>query len=151
MLFLDKLVWPAELTMFVKNRFGIKSYLYDGLQTFRTILGRNPDKNRNPYTNKVPIENPLYFYRAQPCTDITSFLSGPYFYRGFDFCPGSCPKWSWLFWNRHMKSGKAVATVVAHVLVHIWEWKIIGIWFFVIGLNYPSPPQRSLQKVPPAL
>ena len=58
MLFLDKLVWPAELTMFVKNRFGIKSYLYDGLQTFRTILGRNPDKNRTPYKNKVTIETP---------------------------------------------------------------------------------------------
>jgi len=30
---------------------------YDGFQQFRTILGRNPDIRRNPYKNKVPIEN----------------------------------------------------------------------------------------------
>ena len=59
----------------------LQRVICDGFQKFKTILGRNPDIRRNPYKNKVPIENPLYFYRAQPCTDITSFLSGPYFIR----------------------------------------------------------------------
>ena len=46
---------------------------YDGVQQIRSILGRNPDKSRTPYKNKVGTENSLYFYRAQPCTNITSF------------------------------------------------------------------------------
>ena len=46
-------------------------YIYDGVNKIRTILGRNPDKSRNTYKNKVLIIKLLYFYRAQPCTIIT--------------------------------------------------------------------------------
>jgi len=64
----------------------------------------------------VKMEDTLYFYcyssRAQPA-DITSFLSEPYFYRGFDSCPGSCQKMVLNFWKPSMKEGSndAAATM----------------------------------------
>ena len=71
--------------------------LHDSFKQIRTVLGRNPDKSRNPYENKVPIVNRLYLYRAAPCTSIRNFQPIPYLFSGFDVLSGSLPKMVLMF------------------------------------------------------